>query len=134
MLNNDSSFIQIDSTRAESRSGDLHLESCHDLNWFLIAVPILQLEQTDGALENSEGTAFAPKTLLPFMKRLPVKRVVHLPNITSDPVGIPSFTCHACSSTLFIHTPYVQILIIIYELVAICCLLILRTHWLVVRE
>lgn len=45
-----------------------------------------QLLKTDGAAENSEGTAFKPKTLLPFMKRLPVTRVVHLPNITSDPV------------------------------------------------
>ncbi len=27
-----------------------------------------------------------PKTLLPYMKRLPVKRVVHVANVTEDPV------------------------------------------------
>ena len=60
-----------------------------------MAIPMSQLEQTDSAVENSEGTAFTPKTLLPFMKRLPVKRVVHLPNITSDPVCFHSYTRHA---------------------------------------
>lgn len=36
--------------------------------------------------EGEEEAAFKPKTLLPFMKRVPVKRVVHLPNITADPI------------------------------------------------
>ena len=48
----------------------------------------MQLEETPGTLQNEEGTAYAPKALLPFGKRLPVKRVVHLPNVTADPVRL----------------------------------------------
>ncbi len=47
-----------------------------------------QLEETAGTAQNEEGTAYAPKALLPFGKRLPAKRVVHLPNITADPVRL----------------------------------------------
>lgn len=48
----------------------------------------LQLEETPGTTQNENGTAYAPKPLLPFGKRLPAKRVVHLPNITADPVKL----------------------------------------------
>lgn len=36
--------------------------------------------------ESEQEAAFKLKTLLPYMKRVPVKRVVHLPNITADPI------------------------------------------------
>lgn len=39
-------------------------------------------------MQNENGTAYAPKPLLPIGKRLPAKRVVHLANITSDPVKL----------------------------------------------
>jgi hypothetical protein len=48
----------------------------------------LQLEETPGTQQNENGTAYLPKPLLPFGKRLPAKRVVHLPNITSDPIRL----------------------------------------------
>ena len=32
------------------------------------------------------GSAFKPKTLLAYMKKFPTKRVVHLPNVTADPI------------------------------------------------
>ena len=48
----------------------------------------LQLEEPEqGAGPDQSASSFVPKTLLPFMKRLPVKRVVHVANVTEDPVG-----------------------------------------------
>lgn len=46
-------------------------------------VPV-QLEKTDE--QEYEGEAYQPKALLPFMKRLPAKRVAHLPEAARDPV------------------------------------------------
>lgn len=48
----------------------------------------MQLEKTPGTQQNEHGTAYLPKPLLPFGKRLPAKRVVHLPNITADPIRL----------------------------------------------
>ena len=44
----------------------------------------MQLEKTDE--QEFEGEAYQPKALLPFMKRVPAKRVVHLPEAAQDPV------------------------------------------------
>ena len=44
----------------------------------------MQLEKTDE--QEFEGEAYQPKALLPFMKRVPAKRVVHLPEAARDPV------------------------------------------------
>ena len=47
----------------------------------------MQLEEPEqGAGPEQSASSFVPKTLLPFMKRLPVKRVVHVANVTEDPV------------------------------------------------
>lgn len=46
----------------------------------------MQLREDTKVKKGEEEAAFKPKTLLPFMKRVPVKRVVHLPNITGDPI------------------------------------------------
>ena len=46
----------------------------------------MQLEEPAGKEPEAAASTFAPKTLLPFMKRLPVKRVVHVANATEDPV------------------------------------------------
>ena len=43
-----------------------------------------QLEKTDE--QEFEGESYQPKALLPFMKRVPAKRVVHLPEAARDPV------------------------------------------------
>lgn len=54
-----------------------------------ITYPVaFKLEETPGTMQNENGTAYVPKPLLPFGKRLPAKRVVHLANITSDPVKL----------------------------------------------
>ena len=45
---------------------------------------LVQLEKTDE--QEFEGEAYQPKALLPFMKRVPAKRVVHLPEAARDPV------------------------------------------------
>ena len=50
----------------------------------------MQLEDSTQVADGEEGaeamtTAFKPKALLPFMKKVPTKRVVHLPNITTGP-------------------------------------------------
>ena len=48
-----------------------------------------QLEEPEqGAGPDQSASSFVPKTLLPFMKRLPVKRVVHVANVTEDPVRV----------------------------------------------
>ncbi len=44
----------------------------------------LQLERTDE--QDFEAEAYQPKALMPFMKRVPAKRVVHLPEAARDPV------------------------------------------------
>lgn len=36
--------------------------------------------------EGQAESAFKDKAVLPFMKKVPIKRVVHLPNITADPI------------------------------------------------
>ncbi|CAL5229767.1 g13152 [Coccomyxa viridis] len=45
---------------------------------------MFQLERTDE--QDFEAEAYQPKALLPFMKRVPAKRVVHLPEAARDPV------------------------------------------------
>ena len=50
----------------------------------------MQLDDSTQVADGEEGseaaaTAFKPKALLPFMKKVPTKRVVHLPNITTGP-------------------------------------------------
>lgn len=44
----------------------------------------MQLERTDE--QEFEPEAYAPKALMPFMKRVPAKRVVYLPEVARDPV------------------------------------------------
>lgn len=46
----------------------------------------MQLSEDTQVKEGEQDTAFKPKTLLPYMKRVPIKRVVHLPNVTADPI------------------------------------------------
>ena len=55
----------------------------------------LQLEEPEGKEPEPGASTFAPKTLLPFMKRLPVKRVVHVANATEDPVRAASNSCRS---------------------------------------
>ena len=48
----------------------------------------MQLDESTQVADGEEGTeatatAFRPKALLPFLKKVPTKRVVHLPNITT---------------------------------------------------
>lgn len=45
----------------------------------------------NGAFPQDDGDLFKPRSLLPYMKRLPVKRVVHLANFTADPFKISLF-------------------------------------------
>ncbi len=52
-----------------------------------------QLEAPEGKEPEPGASIFAPKTLLPYMKRLPVKRVVHVANATEDPVRAASRPC-----------------------------------------
>jgi len=47
-----------------------------------------RLEETKGAAQNDEGTTYDPKQLAGFLKRLPVRRVVHLPNVSADPINL----------------------------------------------
>ena len=48
---------------------------------------MVQLDEPEnGGGPDQSASSFVPKTLLPFMKRLPVKRVVHVANVTEDPV------------------------------------------------
>lgn len=47
-----------------------------------------QLEETEGTAQNEEGNAYDPKQLAGFLKRLPVRRVVHLPHVSADPVNL----------------------------------------------
>ncbi len=58
------------------------------------AVCYYQLEREGGA-SNLEETEYKPKSLLPFMKRIPARRVVHLPEQAVDPL---SFTLSYNSS------------------------------------
>ncbi len=50
--------------------------------------PSPQLGESKGADRREECTALEPKQLAGFLKRLPVRRVVHLPNVTRDPVQL----------------------------------------------
>lgn len=48
----------------------------------------MQLDDSTQVADGEDGTeamatAFKPKALLPFLKKVPTKRVVHLPNITT---------------------------------------------------
>jgi hypothetical protein len=58
---------------------------------------------------------FRPKTLLPFMKRLPVKRVVHLPNVTGGHLSVkrvlhlPNATVGHLSVKRVLHLPNVTV-------------------------
>ena len=46
----------------------------------------VQLDDSTQVKAGETEAAFKDKPVLPFMKRVPVKRVVHLPNITADPI------------------------------------------------
>ena len=46
----------------------------------------VQLDDRTQVKADEAEAAFKDKAVLPFMKKVPVKRVVHLPNITSDPI------------------------------------------------
>ncbi len=46
----------------------------------------LQLDESTQVKQGEAEAAFKDKAVLPFMKKLPIKRVVHLPNITADPI------------------------------------------------
>lgn len=50
------------------------------------AVRHLQLDR-EGSSGDFEEEAYQPKALLPFMKRVPAKRVVHLPDQAKDPLS-----------------------------------------------
>eukprot|EP00891_Asterochloris_glomerata_P004630 jgi/Astpho2/4630/Aster-00203 len=55
-----------------------------------------QLDDSTQVADGEDGTeamatAFKPKALLPFLKKVPTKRVVHLPNITTDPIRFRLF-------------------------------------------
>ncbi|KAL3157632.1 hypothetical protein ABBQ32_012079 [Trebouxia sp. C0010 RCD-2024] len=45
-----------------------------------------QLDESTKVKTGEAGSAFKPKTLLSYMKKFPTKRVVHLPNVTADPI------------------------------------------------
>ena len=47
----------------------------------------MQLDDSTKVKADEGEAAFKDKAVLPFMKKVPVKRVVHLPNITSDPIN-----------------------------------------------
>ena len=46
----------------------------------------MQLDEGTKVKTEEAENAFKPKTLLSHMKRFPIKRVVHLPNVTADPI------------------------------------------------
>lgn len=46
----------------------------------------VQLDESTKVKAEEAESAFKPKTLLSYMKRFPIKRVVHLPNVTADPI------------------------------------------------
>ncbi len=46
----------------------------------------MQLDESTLVKEGEVESAFKEKAVLPFMKKVPIKRVVHLPNITADPI------------------------------------------------
>lgn len=46
----------------------------------------VQLDESTKAKTGEAESAFKPRTLLSYMKRFPIKRVVHLPNVTADPI------------------------------------------------
>lgn len=64
----------------QSKRQEICLGSVKALNVFTE----MQLERTDD--QEFEAEAYQPKALMPFMKRVPAKRVVHLPEAARDPV------------------------------------------------
>ena len=81
-----------------------------------------QVADGEGGTE-ARATAFNPKALLPFLKKIPTKRVVHLPNITTGlwpqrplpdgalgnlPAGLPS--APSAHFRLLQHASYLQTL------------------------
>ena len=46
----------------------------------------MQLDERTQVKAGEAESAFKPKTLLSYMKKFPIKRVVHLPNVTADPI------------------------------------------------
>lgn len=46
----------------------------------------VQLDESTQVLQSEREAAFKDKAVLPFMKKVPIKRVVHLPNVTADPI------------------------------------------------
>ena len=46
----------------------------------------MQLDDSTQVKADERESAFKDKAVLPFMKKVPVKRVVLLPNITADPI------------------------------------------------
>ena len=53
------------------------------MNSFLSSV---QLDESTKVKAGESEAAFKPRTLLSYMKKFPIKRVVHLPNVTADPI------------------------------------------------
>lgn len=47
---------------------------------------VFKLDEGTQVKQGEVEAAFKDKAVLPFMKKLPIKRVVHLPNITADPI------------------------------------------------
>lgn len=47
---------------------------------------VFQLDKSTQVIQSEREAAFKDKAVLPFMKKVPIKRVVHLPNVTADPI------------------------------------------------
>ncbi len=70
------------------------LQDCLNLVVTVKVLAVGQLEK-EGGTADLEEAEYKPKPLLPFMKRIPARRVVHLPEEAADPV---SFTLSYNSS------------------------------------
>lgn len=46
----------------------------------------VQLDESTKVKTGEAESAFKPKALVSYMKKFPTKRVVHLPNVTADPI------------------------------------------------
>ena len=46
----------------------------------------MQLDEATQVKAEEAEAALKPKTLLSLMKKFPIKRVVHVPNVTADPI------------------------------------------------
>lgn len=53
-----------------------------------ISYPLAYQVEEGPNIDNADGTAFDAKLLGGFLKKMPVRRVVHLPNATADPVNL----------------------------------------------